>query len=154
MKEKLSQKFSRGDFLRAAGVTGALGVSGTLLGAHAAQGQGRDYQGQDSGMGGMDHGSPKASEAMEDMHFGFGAKGDVDLSRFDPTEFLRTFDYGEERKEGGRTVREFEVTAQDAEIEVAPGIMYPAWTYNGQVPGPTLRATEGDRIRITFKNRA
>ena len=55
---------------------------------------------------------------------------------------------------GGRTVREYEITAQDAEIEVAPGIMYPAWTYNGQVPGPTLRATEGDRIRITFKNRA
>jgi manganese oxidase len=30
--------------------------------------------------------------------------------------------------------------------------MYPAWTYNGQVPGPTLRATEGDRLRVVFKN--
>ena len=30
--------------------------------------------------------------------------------------------------------------------------MFPAWTYNGRVPGPTLRATEGDRLRIVFKN--
>jgi hypothetical protein len=38
------------------------------------------------------------------------------------------------------------------EIEVAPGVLYPAWTYNGQVPGPTLRATEGDRLRGVFLN--
>jgi manganese oxidase len=31
-------------------------------------------------------------------------------------------------------------------------VMYPAWAYNGQVPGPTLRATEGDRVRVVFKN--
>ena len=37
-------------------------------------------------------------------------------------------------------------------IEVAPGIFFPAWTYNGQVPGPTIRATEGDLIRIHFIN--
>ena len=38
------------------------------------------------------------------------------------------------------------------EIEIAPGIFFPAWTYNGRVPGPTIRATEGDRIRIRFVN--
>ena len=68
-------------------------------------------------------------------------------------KFLRNFDYGEEKREGGRTVREWELTAEDVEIEVAPGVFYPAWAYNGQVPGPTLRATEGDRLRIVFKNR-
>jgi FtsP/CotA-like multicopper oxidase with cupredoxin domain len=31
-------------------------------------------------------------------------------------------------------------------------MFFPAWTYNGQVPGPTIRATEGDRIKITFRN--
>jgi FtsP/CotA-like multicopper oxidase with cupredoxin domain len=36
---------------------------------------------------------------------------------------------------------------------VAPGVFYPAWTYNGQVPGPTLRCTEGDRVRVRFENR-
>ena len=85
-------------------------------------------------------------------HGGNGVVGDVDLSRFDPTKFLRDFYRGEEIREGGRTVREFELTAEETEIEVAPGIVYPAWAYNGQVPGPTLRATEGERLRIRFKN--
>ena len=31
--------------------------------------------------------------------------------------------------------------------------MYPAWAYNGQVPGPTLRAREGDLLRVVFRNR-
>jgi FtsP/CotA-like multicopper oxidase with cupredoxin domain len=33
-----------------------------------------------------------------------------------------------------------------------PGLKFAAWTYNGRIPGPTLRATEGDRIRINFVN--
>jgi len=76
----------------------------------------------------------------------------VDTSQFDPSEFLRDFYWGEERREGGGTVREYEITAEEVEIEVAPGVVYPAWAYNGQVPGPTLRATEGDRLRVVFKN--
>jgi FtsP/CotA-like multicopper oxidase with cupredoxin domain len=42
--------------------------------------------------------------------------------------------------------------AEDKEIEVAPGVRYPAWTYNGRVPGPTLRATEGELLRVHFVN--
>ena len=42
--------------------------------------------------------------------------------------------------------------AQDKEIQVAPGISFAAWTYNGRIPGPTLRAREGERLRITFVN--
>jgi len=76
----------------------------------------------------------------------------VDTSQFDPSEFLRDFYWGEERREGEGTVREYEITAEEVEIEVAPGVVYPAWAYNGQVPGPTLRATEGDRLRVVFKN--
>lgn len=49
-------------------------------------------------------------------------------------------------------LREYEFIAIDKEIEIAPGVFFPAWTYNGQVPGPTIRATEGDRIRIRFRN--
>jgi FtsP/CotA-like multicopper oxidase with cupredoxin domain len=40
----------------------------------------------------------------------------------------------------------------DREIEIAPGVFFPAWTFNGQVPGPTLRATAGDRVRVRFTN--
>jgi FtsP/CotA-like multicopper oxidase with cupredoxin domain len=49
-------------------------------------------------------------------------------------------------------LREYEIVAFDKEIEIAPGLFFPAWTYNGRVPGPTLRCTEGDRIRINFIN--
>ena len=49
-------------------------------------------------------------------------------------------------------VREYTLTATDREIEVAPGVFFPAWTYNGTVPGPVLRATEGDILRVTFVN--
>ena len=41
-------------------------------------------------------------------------------------------------------VREWEVIAEDREIEVAPGVRFQAWTFNGRIPGPTLRCTEGD----------
>ena len=49
-------------------------------------------------------------------------------------------------------VREYVLTALDREIEIAPGVFYPAWTYNGTVPGPVLRATEGDLLRVRFAN--
>jgi FtsP/CotA-like multicopper oxidase with cupredoxin domain len=54
----------------------------------------------------------------------------------------------------GRTLRTFEIEGQDKEIEIASGVLFPAWTYNGRVPGPTLRATEGDHLRVVFRNRA
>jgi len=52
----------------------------------------------------------------------------------------------------GRTLRTFEIHAINKEIEIAPGVFFPAWTYNGQVPGPTLRAKEGERVRVLFTN--
>ena len=51
-------------------------------------------------------------------------------------------------------VREWELVAEEKEIEVAPGVKYAAWAYNGRVPGPTLRAREGERLRIRFVNAA
>ncbi|MCA1718549.1 MAG: multicopper oxidase domain-containing protein [Actinobacteria bacterium] len=131
---------SRRDFLRAAGT---LGVSGALLGAHVNR-----VQSQEKGQGG--DGSQEGT--AHSSHGGNETTGNVDTSGFDPSKFLRDFYRGEERREGGRTVREYELTAEDVEIEVAPGVTYPAWAYNGQVPGPTLRATEGERLRVVFKN--
>jgi FtsP/CotA-like multicopper oxidase with cupredoxin domain len=81
--------------------------------------------------------------------------GDIDVSQLgiDPSDFVQTFDYGEATTMAdGTVVREWEITAWDREIEIAPGVFFPAWTYNGQVPGPTLRANEGDQLRIHFVN--
>jgi manganese oxidase len=49
-------------------------------------------------------------------------------------------------------VREYTLTAVDRELEIAPGVFFPAWTYNGTVPGPVVRATEGDILRVHFVN--
>jgi FtsP/CotA-like multicopper oxidase with cupredoxin domain len=53
--------------------------------------------------------------------------------------------------EPGR-VREYELVAADRTIEVARGVEFPAWTYNGTVPGPVIRATEDDLLRVHFIN--
>ena len=84
-----------------------------------------------------------------------GTVGEVDHAKngFDPTQILTDFDYGKvSTLPGGQILREYEVISINKDIEVVPGIIYPAWTYNGRIPGPTLRCTEGDRLRITLKN--
>jgi FtsP/CotA-like multicopper oxidase with cupredoxin domain len=53
--------------------------------------------------------------------------------------------------EPGR-VREYEIVAADVDWEVFPGIKFAAWTYNGTVPGPIIRATEDDLLRVRFTN--
>ncbi|MGH8596694.1 MAG: multicopper oxidase domain-containing protein, partial [Gammaproteobacteria bacterium] len=81
--------------------------------------------------------------------------GEVDNARngFDPHAVLTDWDTGRvSQQSDGRRVRNFNVAAIEHQIEVAPNLLFPAWTYNGRVPGPTLRATEGDIVRITFKN--
>ena len=44
------------------------------------------------------------------------------------------------------------MVAEDREIEVAEGVKFPAWVYNGFMPGPTLRANVGDHLVIHFRN--
>lgn len=88
-------------------------------------------------------------------HNGMHPVGEVDHERngFDPHEMLTDWNTGQTSVlPNGQTLREFTVVAVDKEIEIAPGIFFPAWTYNGRVPGPTLRCTEGERIRIEFIN--
>jgi len=81
--------------------------------------------------------------------------GVVTNASVDPMTFLEEFDFGRvSTLPSGQTLRTFELHAVDREIEIAPGVFFPAWTYNGQVPGPTLRATEGDLLRMNFHNRS
>ncbi len=94
----------------------------------------------------------KRSSSLHDPS-NLGTVGEVKGGSIDPMAFLEHFDYGDVTTlSSGQILRSFEVHAVDREIEVAPGVFYPAWTYNGQVPGPTLRATEGDLVRVNFQN--
>ncbi len=133
-------KITRRGLLGAAAGAGALAVvTGATRGATSA-------------------GTPSPEELARQYPHGplhSGARGHVDpaANGFDPTEMLRDFDTGAvSRLAGGRVLREWDVVAQDKLIEVAPGVTYAAWTYNGRVPGPTFRAREGDRLRIRFTN--
>jgi FtsP/CotA-like multicopper oxidase with cupredoxin domain len=74
------------------------------------------------------------------------------LKGLDPWKFLNSFEYGKRVYLNGKTVREYHLTAQDATLEIAPRIFFPAWTYNGSVPGPTLRCRVGEHVRIFFRN--
>lgn len=53
---------------------------------------------------------------------------------------------------GADGAKEWTLTAAITPWEVSPGNVVDAWTYNGTVPGPTLRGEVGDRIRITLVN--
>jgi FtsP/CotA-like multicopper oxidase with cupredoxin domain len=50
-------------------------------------------------------------------------------------------------------VREFHLIAEPVEREFATGMKVKCWGYNGQTPGPTIEAVEGDRVRIFVTNR-
>jgi len=105
--------------------------------AQDGHGGGHDVQG---GAGVMQH----------PMHAGTVGMVDPRANGFDPQLILRDFDEG--RVVNG--VREWELVAEEKKIEVAPGVSYDAWAYNGRVPGPTLRAREGEHLRIHFTNGA
>ena len=50
--------------------------------------------------------------------------------------------------------KEITLVAEDAELEIAPGKRVKTWTFNGTVPAPTLRFTEGDNVTIHFINKS
>jgi FtsP/CotA-like multicopper oxidase with cupredoxin domain len=142
-----------------AGGAGAAGAAALLHGVvphshpwdHDAQAADGGHAGH--GTAGAHGGHP--ADTLHDGHANFANGATVDNAKngFDPHELLRDFDWGRTRRlPNGRVVREWELFAADKEIEVAPGIAFAAWTYNGRVPGPTLRCREGELLRITFVN--
>ncbi len=50
------------------------------------------------------------------------------------------------------SVVKVDLVTKHATVKVAPGVKMKAWTFNGTVPGPVIRATEGDTIEVTLHN--
>ncbi|MEX0752809.1 MAG: multicopper oxidase domain-containing protein [Xanthobacteraceae bacterium] len=148
MRDWIRQKMSRRGLL-SGGVLAAAGASfAALLKNQPARAQGDPYAHSTHAMG-------NAAASHPHAHGNMIAVGDVDSAHngFDPSKMLTDWETGTvSRLPGGRVLRTFEIAAQDKEIEIVPGVFFPAWTYNGRVPGPTLRATEGERLRIVFRN--
>lgn len=130
--------FNRRGFLRKAAAVGAMVPLGT--GAAVAQTA-------------PDH-SSHAGHGSHDQ-FGNRVVGEVNhvANGFDPHKLIWDFDVGTvSTMADGRVLREWVITAVDHEFEVAPGVKFAGWSYNGRIPGPTLRCTEGERLRIRFVN--
>jgi FtsP/CotA-like multicopper oxidase with cupredoxin domain len=145
---------SRRFWLQASGLASLFGTAGVLAGAARGAGQAAPAPTRSGHSG---------SAASAHGH-ALGTVGRVSIEAFDPAVFLRAWNfnelapaqrdafYRESPRPDGTLLREYHIFAVDREIEIAPGVFYPAWTYNGQVPGPTIRATEGDRLKVTFVN--
>jgi nitrite reductase (NO-forming) len=54
----------------------------------------------------------------------------------------------------GPREKTFTLEAREVTLDLGLGVRYAAWTYNGRLPGPTLEACEGDRVKITLTNHA
>lgn len=69
-----------------------------------------------------------------------------------PMTMLRDFDWGTVKQVNGRTVREFQLIAGTSTIALNSAVTFNTWNVNNRVPGPTLRARQGDRVRVLFLN--
>ncbi|MCJ8329435.1 MAG: multicopper oxidase domain-containing protein [Lentisphaeria bacterium] len=109
-----------------------------------------------------------------DMKPDMAVVGECTSGTLDPDLFLTHFDWGKQTKlPDGSTRREYDFVTYDKEIEIAPGVFFPAWAYTsltphdkegnpiegpggvtGHVPGPTIRCVEGDTIVINYTNQS
>ncbi|MDR7480920.1 MAG: multicopper oxidase domain-containing protein [Armatimonadota bacterium] len=56
-------------------------------------------------------------------------------------------------QQGGKTVREYTLEIVERTIDFGGGNTWTVWTYNGTVPGPTLRVKVGEILRVRVVNR-
>lgn len=142
-------------FLKGAGAVGAaLPVAGGLIAASCYN----DPTGSRAGSASVTDilsGTPAAAPAAHDAHAKIDAdhkKGIEDFLRNQQTPLTKgkgnqplasTLDAG---------VKVFNLTADEVQWETAPGFVEAGRGYNNMIPGPIIRATEGDRVRFVVKN--
>jgi len=112
----------RRDVLKATGLGGAAAVAGCVT--EEPSGQPTD--------------SPAAATTP--------AGTDVDRVAADPTDIPEPID------RDAPTTLEVELTAEEVTAEVEPGVTFDYMTFDGQVPGPMIRARRGDTLRLTMTN--
>ncbi|HEY7821382.1 MAG TPA: multicopper oxidase domain-containing protein [Acidimicrobiia bacterium] len=135
---------SRRDLLKKVGLGGAALLGGSLLGASVDEEARASTEGDVYGGGGMTVGEDVLSTIYG---HGAGPPRGIDPAALD----ARTSPPPPDGRPPG-TVRELEFRAEERLIEVAHQVHVEAWTYNGTVPAPIIRATEGDLLRIRFEN--
>jgi nitrite reductase (NO-forming) len=136
---------SRRDLLKKAGLGGAALLGGSLLGVAA----------RDRAVASTE--SPEYSEQPNHMTVGDEIVDSVYGHGFAPVSLeagaldAHTFPPAPDGLAPG-SVRDMEIVIQERLIEIGNDVFFEAWTYNGTVPAPIIRATEGDVIRINLRN--
>jgi FtsP/CotA-like multicopper oxidase with cupredoxin domain len=137
---------SRRELLKKAGLGGAVFLGGSVLGhgvQHRAEAA-EDY----SNPGLVGHSTlheDGAPTLYGHVHAPPDSLGPVDLDH-------QTFPPPPDDLPAG-SIREVEISVEERLIEVGSGVFVEAWTYNGTVPGPIVRAKQGDQLRVHMVNR-
>jgi FtsP/CotA-like multicopper oxidase with cupredoxin domain len=142
----MSDGISRRDLLRKAGLGGAVFLGGSVLGhtvQHRAEAAGTGY----ANPGLVGHSI--VHEAGASLLYGdiYSPPRDLGPGALD----AHTFPPAADGLPAGST-REIAITVEERLLEVGSGAHVEAWTYNGSVPGPIIRATEGDTLRVRLRN--
>lgn len=53
---------------------------------------------------------------------------------------------------GPEKTKKITLEVKDVNLEVAPGVVMSAWTFNGSLPGPALHVRQGDTVEFTLVN--
>ena len=53
---------------------------------------------------------------------------------------------------GPGTVHHYTIRLEDETLDIAPGVEYAGWTFDGSAPGPVIHVRQGDMVDITLVN--
>lgn len=148
MSKDSSRKFTRREAIAGATVAAASVPVASLLGVDLNAATAAEH-GSDHGETNVIAGSDKLDPQSLSAHGVHGAGAPVS-AKPDALDSL-LYPPPAKRYSPGRK-QEFKLVAQQREIEIIQGVKFPAWTYNGTVPGPILRVTEGDILSVDFVN--
>ena len=100
-------------------------------------------------LAGIRPGRARAAEPLIHSAYGHGVDPPDHLGANALDAVLRPPPFEEGRP--GR-LREISLWVQERPVQVAQHAHFDAWTYNGSVPGPVIRASEGDELLVRFQN--
>jgi FtsP/CotA-like multicopper oxidase with cupredoxin domain len=150
----MESETTRRDFLRG----GTLATAGLLAAGAAADAQEKEKTSQLP----HDHAHPQGTQGYPRDHAGAGGPVGSATDRGKLVPGLRkpdlppvpvvTPDLWTMSPTISDGVKEFHLHATPTRREFLPGVWMNVWGFNGDMPGPTLQATEGDRVRITLYN--
>ena len=149
MASSLNELITRRNFLKGASLGVGVPVIGTLLAACGAAPAAQE---------------PTAMPADHNMTPETQASGGMSADDMDAHHEagIKAFLAGKETTSKGNQplepkldgdVKVFELTSSVIQWEYSKGQKVEAWAYNEQIPGPLLRVTEGDKVRVIINNK-